>query len=108
LIEHAREAGDEIEKVLTRRLQMLERPVEIGRFDVPEDDIAKIAAREARSADTFVTLRPNGAMDPDQLVEAVLFGSGQHLFLVPEIERPNIDFSRILIAWNGSRNRRGP
>jgi hypothetical protein len=69
LIEHAREAGDEIEKVLTRRLQMLERPVEIRRFDVLEYDIAKIAAREARSADTFVTPRPNGAMDPDQLVE---------------------------------------
>jgi hypothetical protein len=80
LIEHAREAGDEIEKVLTRRLQMLER-----------------------SADTFVTLRPNGAMDPDQLVEGVLFGSGRHLFLVPETERPNIDFGHILIAWNGSR-----
>jgi nucleotide-binding universal stress UspA family protein len=42
-------------------------------------------------------------MDPDQLVEGVLFGSGQHLFLVPETERPNIDFGHILIAWNGSR-----
>jgi nucleotide-binding universal stress UspA family protein len=42
-------------------------------------------------------------MDPDQLVEGVLFGSGRHLFLVPETERPEIDFSRILIAWNGSR-----
>jgi nucleotide-binding universal stress UspA family protein len=102
-IEHAREAGDEIEKVLTRRLQMLERPVEIRRFDVLEDDIAKIAAREARSACTFVMLRPNGAMDPDQLVEGVLFGSGRHLFLVPETERPNIDFGHILIAWDGSR-----
>src|SRR6202047_2647469 len=103
LIDHAREAGDEIEKVLTRRLQMLERPVEIRRFDVLADDIAKIAAREARSADTFVALRPNGAMDPDQLVEGVLFGSGRHLYLVPETERPKIDFSRIVIAWNGSR-----
>jgi nucleotide-binding universal stress UspA family protein len=103
LIDHAREAGDEIEKVLTRRLQMLERPVEIRRFDILADDIAKVAAREARSADSFVALRPNGAMDPDQLVEGVLFGSGRHLYLVPETERPKIDFSRILIAWNGSR-----
>jgi nucleotide-binding universal stress UspA family protein len=103
VIDSAREAGDEIEKLLTRRLQQLERPVEIRRFDVLADDIAKVAAREARSADTFVALRPNGAMDPDQLVEGVLFGSGRHLFLVPETERPEIDFSRILIAWNGSR-----
>jgi nucleotide-binding universal stress UspA family protein len=103
LIEDAREAGDEIEKVLARRLQMLERPVEIRRFDVLADDIAKIAAREARSADTFVALRPNGAMDPSDLVEGVLFGSGRSVFLVPKAERPEIDLSRILIAWNGSR-----
>jgi nucleotide-binding universal stress UspA family protein len=67
------------------------------------DDIANIAAREARSADTFVALRPNGAMDPERLVEGVLFGSGRHLFLVPETERPKIAFDRILVAWNGSR-----
>src|ERR1700694_286394 len=44
LIEHAREAGDEIEKVLTRRLQMLERPAAIRRVDVLVDDIAQMAA----------------------------------------------------------------
>jgi hypothetical protein len=59
--------------------------------------------REARSADTFVALRPNGSMDPERLVEGVLFGSGRHLYLVPEAERPKIDFDRILVAWNGSR-----
>jgi len=103
LIDHARQAGDETEALLARRLQQLERPVEIRRFDVLADDIANVAAREARSADTFVALRPNGAMDPDQLVEGVLFGSGRNLFLVPETERPKIGFDRILIAWNGSR-----
>src|ERR1700676_1349129 len=102
LIDSAREAGDEIEKLLTRRLRQLERPVEIRRFDILADDIAKVAAREARSADTFVALRPNGAMDPERLVEGVLFGSGRHLFLVPETERPKIAFDRILVAWNGS------
>ena len=103
LIDSAREAGDEIEKLLTMRLRQLERPVEIRRFDVLADDIAKVAAREARSADTFVALRPNGAMDPERLVEGVLFGSGRNLYLVPETERPKIAFDRILVAWNGSR-----
>src|ERR1700704_1093748 len=103
LMERAREAGDKTEALLTRRLRMLERPVEIRRFDVLADDIANIAAREARSADTFVALRPNGAMDPERLVEGVLFGSGRHLYLVPETERPKIAFNRILVAWNGSR-----
>jgi hypothetical protein len=72
--------------------------VESRRFDVLANDIANIAAREARAADTFVALRPNGAMDPERLVEGVLFGSGRHLFLFPEAERPRIAFDRFLIA----------
>src|ERR1700730_12054967 len=102
-VDGARKAGDEIERLLAKRLQLLERPVEIRRFDVLADDIANIAAREARSADTFVAVRPNGAMDPERLVEGVLFGSGRNLYLVPETERPKIAFNRILVAWNGSR-----
>ena len=58
LMERAREAGDKTEALLARRLSQLERPVEIRRFDVLADDIANIAAREARSADTFVAVRP--------------------------------------------------
>jgi nucleotide-binding universal stress UspA family protein len=103
LIGRARAAGDEAEASLTKRLQLLERPVEIRRFDVLADDIANVAAREARCADTFIGVRPNGSMDPDDLIEGVLFGSGHHLFLVPETERPPIKFDRILVAWNGSR-----
>jgi nucleotide-binding universal stress UspA family protein len=103
LMNQARETGDKTEAWLAKRLRQLERPVEIRRFDVLADDITNVAAREARAADTFVALRPNGAMDPDRLVEAVLFGSGRHVFLVPEVERPNIAFDRILVAWNGSR-----
>lgn len=103
LMARARAVGDKTEALLARRLALLERPVEIRRFDVLADDIANIAAREARSADSFVALRPNGAMDPERLVEGVLLGSGRHVFLVPETERPKIAFDRILVAWNGSR-----
>jgi len=103
LLEKAREAGDITEEKLVKRLKLLDRPVEIRRFDVLANDIANIAAREARAADTFVALRPNGPMDPERLVEGVLFGSGRHLFLFPEAERPRIAFDRILLAWNGNR-----
>jgi nucleotide-binding universal stress UspA family protein len=103
LVARAKETGDKTEALLARRLGQLDRPVEIRRFDILAADIADIAAREARSADTFVALRPNGAMDPEQLVEGVLLGSGRHLYLVPETERPKIEFDRIVVAWNGSR-----
>ena len=70
LLEKAREAGDITEEKLVKRLKLIDRPVEIRRFDVLANDIANIAAREARAADTFVALRPNGAMDPERLVRA--------------------------------------
>lgn len=103
LFDKARKAGDVTEAKLVKHLQLLDRPVEIRRFDVLANDIATIAAREARTADTFVALRPNGAMDPERLIEGVLFESGRHLYLFPETERPKIQFDRILVAWNGSR-----
>jgi nucleotide-binding universal stress UspA family protein len=103
LLERAREAGDRTERLLAQRLSLLERPVEIRRFDVLAGEIADIAAREARCADCFVAIRPNGAMDPEQLVDGVLFGSGRHIYLVPETERPKIGLDNILVAWNGSR-----
>ena len=37
------------------------------------------------------------------MVESVLFGSGRHVFLVPPGERRKMEFGRILVAWNGSR-----
>jgi nucleotide-binding universal stress UspA family protein len=103
LLNLAREAADKTEATLAKQLRQLDRPVEIRRFDILADDVARVAAREARSADTFVALRPNGAMDPERLVEGVLFGSGRHIYLIPETERPKLAFDRILIAWNGSR-----
>jgi nucleotide-binding universal stress UspA family protein len=103
LMQRAREAGDRTETSLAKRLARLNAPVEIRRFDVLADDVANIASREARSADAFVALRPNGSQDPERLVEGVLFDSGRHILLVPEEERAKTSFDRILIAWNGSR-----
>src|SRR3981189_1200893 len=103
IVKWAGEEGDEMEAALAKRLQMLDRAAEIRRFDILADDVANIAAREARSADTFVALRPNGATDPERLAQGRLFGSGRNVFLLPEAERPKIAFDRILVAWNGSR-----
>jgi nucleotide-binding universal stress UspA family protein len=104
LLRRASEVGDRVEAALTTRLARLNKPVEVRRFDVLADDIGSIAAREARSADTFVALRPNGSsQEPERLVEGVLFGSGRHLLLIPDKKRPEVAFDHIIIAWNGSR-----
>jgi nucleotide-binding universal stress UspA family protein len=104
LLQAAREAGDKVEARLRERLNRLQKPVELRRFDILSDAAENVVAREARAADTFVALRPNGApQEPEHLVESVLFGSGRHLFLVPNRRPTKTAFNRIMLAWNGSR-----
>lgn len=104
LVQLAREAGDAMESKLTQRLARLQKPVELRRFDGVTGAVADIAAHEARTADTFVALRPNGAArEAEHLVEGVLFGSGRHIFLVPNRKSARPGFDHILLAWNGSR-----
>lgn len=104
LLQKAREAGDSIEARLTQRLARLQKPMELRRFDILNDAAGDVAAREARAADTFVALRPNGAsQEPEYLVESVLFGSGRHILLVPNRKPTKAMFDRMLVAWNGTR-----
>jgi nucleotide-binding universal stress UspA family protein len=104
LVDQAHAVGDALEARLRHRLAQLQKPVELRRFDTFGDVMRDIAAREARTADVFVAMRPNGsAQEPEQLVESVLFETGRHLFLVPEKEAAPEAFDHIMIAWNGGR-----
>jgi nucleotide-binding universal stress UspA family protein len=104
LLEKARAAADRIEARLTERLARLQKPMQLRRFDILKEAVGDVAAREARTADAFVALRPNGALsEPEHLVEGVLFGSGRHIFLVPGRKPAKVTFDRVLVAWNGSR-----
>ena len=104
LMDQARASGDKMEKTIVDRLKRYDVAIKLRRFDILESDIADVAVREARCADTFVLIRHNGSQDPDRLVEGILFGSGRHILLVPEVERPkSIVFDRVLVAWNASR-----
>jgi hypothetical protein len=105
LITQAREAGDATEARLNDRLSQIRKRFELRRFDVFGDVVADVAAREARSADAFVAIRPNGGGDDSEsVVEGVLFGSGHHLLLVPQAKPAARGFDHI-VAWNGSRER---
>jgi hypothetical protein len=104
LLNKAREAGDKVEKKLSESLRRLQKPVELRRFDILNDAAGDVAAREARTADAFVALRPNGAsQEAEHLVESVLFGSGRHILLLPTRKSTKAILERILVAWNGSR-----
>jgi nucleotide-binding universal stress UspA family protein len=104
LLQRAREAGNQVEARLNERLARLQKPVELRRFDILSDEAGDVAAREARAADAFVAMRPNGAPEePEHVIETVLFGSGRHMFLVPNRKPAKAVFNRVLVAWNGTR-----
>jgi nucleotide-binding universal stress UspA family protein len=104
LLDTARQAGDAIEAVVFERLTRLHRPTNLRRFDVIGDEISETALPLARAADTFVALRPNGrSNEPEGLIENLLFGTGRHLFLVPEDWKAMAPWDNVVVAWNGSR-----
>jgi nucleotide-binding universal stress UspA family protein len=107
LAELARQAGDRAQSSIEQRLARLGTSTEIRRFDIFPNEFGDTAARQAREADVFVTLRieegSDGRGEREDLVESVLFGSGRHLFLVAGNTASSEGFAHALIAWNGSR-----
>ena len=98
--------GDVTAKRLTERLAGLQVPSELRRFDETFGALSGKVVQQARCADLFITTRPYGeaetAVWPD-LVEAVLFGSGRALLLVPPGRHRQGPIQTVLVAWNGSR-----
>jgi nucleotide-binding universal stress UspA family protein len=105
LLDTAKKAGDTIEARAFERLARLRRPTRLRRFDViGEDAISDTALPLARTADTFVALRPNSqSSEPEGLIESLLYGAGRHLFLVPDDHKTMVPFDNAVVAWNGSR-----
>lgn len=103
--EAARQAGDATEAILFQRLTRLQHSANLRRFDVTGDlDMAETALLMARTADTFIALRPNGrSNEPHDLMDNLLFGTGRHLFLVPDDWTGFKPLDNAIVAWNGSR-----
>jgi nucleotide-binding universal stress UspA family protein len=105
LLDTVKQAGDAIEATVFERLTRLQQPTNLRRFDVVGDGgISDTALPLARAADTFVALRPNDqSNEPEGLIENLLFGTGRHLFLVPDDWKALAPLDNVVVAWNGSR-----
>lgn len=106
LVEQAREHGKELESSLGKRLRAISPSSELRRFDVYAHEQARIASREARTADVFLALRLSDldkTVELHDVVEEVLFESGRHLFLVADQKTFGQGFGHAVIAWNRSR-----
>jgi nucleotide-binding universal stress UspA family protein len=106
LQDQAMRDGDAREKWLKQRWASLQVPNELRRLDESFGVLTGTVVRQARCADLFIATRPYGeakaAVWPD-LVEAVLFGSGRALLLVPPGRHRQGPIETVLVAWNGSR-----
>lgn len=103
ILAEARETSDELAAGVERRLKTLQLPVRLRRIDVAAGTQGHVAAQEARAADVFVGLRPNGIGTDSQLIENVLFETGRHIYLVPEDRGGPRVLDHIVLAWNGTR-----
>lgn len=98
--------GDATAERLTERLSTLQAPSELRRLDETFGALSARVAEQARCADLFIATRPygeTGTSDWSELVEAVLFGGGRALLLVPSGCHRQGPIQTVLIAWNGSR-----
>lgn len=104
--DEARAEADKVAERLRSRLEKLSLSHELRRIENMTGSIYANAASEARCTDLFLTLRPydrDGNPHWVELFEEVLFNGGHGLLAVPDEMPSRISFSRILIAWNGSR-----
>jgi nucleotide-binding universal stress UspA family protein len=106
LEDQARKDGDAAAKRLTERLASLQVPSELRRLDEISGVLSARVVEQAHCADLFIATRPYGEADSPvwtDLVEAVLFGSGRALLLVPPGRHRQGPIQTVLVAWNGSR-----
>ncbi|MGO4525721.1 universal stress protein [Microvirga sp. 2MCAF35] len=106
LDERARRDGDVTEKRLTERLASLQAPNGFRRLEGTYGVLSAEVAELARCADLFIATRPHRELDKidwSDLAEAVLFGSGRALLLVPPGRHRQGPIRTVLVAWNGSR-----
>src|SRR6478735_4839588 len=108
LEERARKEGDATAQRLTERFASLQVPSELRRFDETFGTLNALITDQARCSDLFIATRPHNPIDTDapiwtDLVEAVLFGSGRAVLLVPPGRHRQGPIETVLIAWNGSR-----
>lgn len=104
--EEARTEGDAIETRLNVRLRAFDVPSEIRRFDAVLSELEVRMPQEARWGDIFVACRPYGSDRASawrQVIEAVLFGSGRAIYLVPETLGAGKLPRQPFVCWSNSR-----
>ncbi len=101
-----REEGDVAVARLKERFKKIAVENEIRRIDAGASLLPRLCASAARWSDLFIATTPyrgEASLGCDALVEAVLFGSGQPIYLIPEQFKGSGAVRNVLVAWCDTR-----
>jgi nucleotide-binding universal stress UspA family protein len=102
-------ARTEAELVLARlkdRFARIGVPNEVRNIVEFASDVPNLAASESRWADLFVASAPyrnSNSFVSDRIFEAVLFGAGHSIYVVPPKRKVRRDLRNVIVAWQDTR-----
>ena len=100
----ARASGMETAARLRARLEKLAARSELRHHDIIGAGVAEQFVQEARLFDLCVASRPDpSSSEATHVTEAVMFGSGRSLLLVPPAGGEPFDPKTIVVAWRNTR-----
>ncbi len=99
-------AGDKTEKRLRALMEKSsDLPHEFRRYDVYLGEAIEALCTESRCGDLFVVAQPYGSnAELSELTEALIFGSGRGVMIVPEKTSPAKNgIKTVLVAWRSTK-----
>lgn len=75
----------------------------LGEWRLVEGNPAAILEQHARYSDLAIFARPDDDNGESDIAEAVLFGSGRPVLVVPPVLPRAFAFKRVTVGWNGAR-----
>ncbi|MBD8064411.1 GNAT family N-acetyltransferase [Devosia sp. PTR5] len=70
----------------------------------PYGDVAAALLPHARSRDLSLAIVSPGSDEKSSIAEALIFGTGRPVMVVPEVDLSGFDLGKIAIAWDGGRS----
>lgn len=105
MIQRAREDAEAVEQAVRQKLASAEFTWSVETTATQIDGLSRHVSRRARFADLVILHKPYGpgtSQGCETMVESSLFDGHAPLLIMPPATKPDLDFKRIVIAWNES------
>jgi nucleotide-binding universal stress UspA family protein len=93
--------SNELEHHLRHQAERMSLPLRVERRQSRQEWVGETMAISARIHD-LVVFCPGGSIDDEAVAEALIFGAGRPVVLIPELDAP-VHVASVAVAWDGSR-----